>query len=65
MLTSEQRDNLKLFLRYPDPTIESSRDVVDEIRDYKLRGTQSQQRDHAVALFYHRRRMFELWGRTQ
>jgi hypothetical protein len=57
MLTSEQKDTLKLFLRYPDPGVESSRDVVDEIRDYKLRGRQSQQRDRAVALYYHRLRM--------
>jgi hypothetical protein len=57
MLTSEQKFTLKLFIRYPDPSIESSRDDVDEVRDYKLRGTQSQQRDHAVALYYHRLRM--------
>lgn len=57
MLTPEQKDNLRTFLRYPDPAVESSRDVVDEIRDYKLRGIQSQQRDHAVAVYYHKLRM--------
>jgi hypothetical protein len=57
MLTPEQKDTLKLFLRYPDPGVESSRDAVDEVRDYKLRGRQSQRRDHAVALYYHRLRM--------
>jgi hypothetical protein len=56
MLTTEQKENLKLFIRYPDPSDEFSRDVVHEVRDYKLRGTQSQQRDHAVALYYHRLR---------
>lgn len=59
MLTPEQKDHLRTFLRYPDPAVESSRDVVDEIRDYKLRGTLSQKRDHAVALYYHRLRMEE------
>ncbi len=57
MLTPEQKDNLRLFLRYPDPMVESSRDAVNEIRDYKLRGQQSQRRDHAVALYYHKLRM--------
>lgn len=57
MLTSEQKENLKLFIRYPDPAVESSRDVVDEVREYKLRGPQSQQRDYAVAVYYHRLRM--------
>jgi hypothetical protein len=57
MLTPEQKDNLRLFLRYPDPAVESSRDAVDEVRDYKLRGRQSQLRDHAVALYYHRLQM--------
>jgi hypothetical protein len=57
MLTPEQKENLKLFIRYPDPAVESSRDVVLEVRDYKLRGWQSQQRDQAVALYYHRLRM--------
>ena len=57
MLTSDQKDTLKLFLRYPDPAVESSRDVVHEVREYKLRGQQSQQRDRAVALYYHRLQM--------
>jgi hypothetical protein len=57
MLTPEQKENLKLFIRYPDPAVESSRDVVLEVRDYKLRGWLSQQRDQAVALYYHRLRM--------
>jgi len=37
MLTSEQKLTLKLFLRYPDPSVESSRDVVIEVREYKLK----------------------------
>jgi hypothetical protein len=57
MLTPEQKENLKLFIRYPDPGVESSRDDVDEIRDYKLHGWQSELRDHAVALYYHWLRM--------
>ncbi len=57
MLTPEQKENLKLFICYPDPAVESSRDVVHEVRDYKLQGPQSQQRDYAVALYYHRLRM--------
>jgi hypothetical protein len=57
MLTTEQKENLKLFIRYPYPGVESSRDVVDEVREYKLRGPQSQQRDRAVAVYYHWLRM--------
>jgi hypothetical protein len=57
MLTQEQKLTLTLFLRYPDPAIESSRDDVEEVRSYKLRGRQSQQRDAAVALYFHRARM--------
>jgi hypothetical protein len=56
MLTPEQEFTLKLFLRYPNPKVESSREDVDEIRDYELHGTQEQLRDHAVALYYHRLR---------
>jgi hypothetical protein len=57
MLTLEEKSTLRLFLLYPTPAVESSRDNVDEIRAYKLRGRQSQLRDHAVALYYHRLRM--------
>lgn len=59
MLTAKQKDTLRLFLKFPDPAIESSRDDLDEVRSYKLRGRQSQQRDRAVALYFHRSRMQE------
>jgi hypothetical protein len=58
MLTPTEKETLKLFLHYPDPTLENIRDSVDEVANYKLRGRQSQERDAAVALYYHRKRKY-------
>jgi hypothetical protein len=61
MLTPEQKADLKLFLKGIkagfQPDDEFLRDYVSKIAAFKLRGKQSQQRDKAVALYYHRLRM--------
>jgi hypothetical protein len=57
MLTPEQKRTLKLFMQFPDPANETSADDLEEVTGYKLRGRQSQARDAAVALYWHRLRM--------
>jgi hypothetical protein len=61
MLTPEQNADLKLFIKLikggGQPSDEFLRDSVDEIAAHELQGTLSQQRDKAVALYYHRLRM--------
>jgi hypothetical protein len=61
MLTPEQEANLKLFLNLikadGQPDDEFLRDYAAEIAAYELSGHESQQRDRAVALYYHRARM--------
>ena len=61
MLTPEQESDLKLFInlirgggQHDD---EFLRDSVYEIAAYDLQGALMQQRDKAVALYYHRLRM--------
>ena len=36
MLTTEQKRTLKLFLQYPDPDVETSRDDIDEVCGFLL-----------------------------
>ena len=61
MLTPEQEADLKLFIKVikaeGQPTDEFLRDSVDEIAAYDLQGALMQQRDNAVAVYYHRLRM--------
>jgi hypothetical protein len=65
MITPEQEADLKLFLKQikagGQPDDEFLRDSVDEIAALKLEGRQLQQRDKAVALYYHRLRMMAVW----
>ncbi|MGO9325881.1 MAG: hypothetical protein ACLP07_15105 [Terracidiphilus sp.] len=66
MLTPEQNADLKLFIKLikggGQPSDEFLRDSVDEIAAYELQGALSQQRDKAVALYYHRLRMMAVQG---
>lgn len=61
MLTPEQEADLKLFIRVINrggqPDDEFLRDSVHEIADYELQGALEEQRDRAVALYWHRLRM--------
>jgi hypothetical protein len=65
MLTPEQNADLKLFIKLLDgdgqPTDEFLRDSVQEIAAYELEGALEQQRDKAVAVYYHRLRMMPVW----
>jgi hypothetical protein len=63
MLTASQKERLKMFLKYPDPRDEFIRDSIDEVREYKLRGRQSQQSDAAVALYFHGWRIEVIHGK--
>jgi len=58
MLTPDQKANLQLFIKTlkagGQPTDEFLRDSVEEINAHRLQGEQLQQRDKAVALYYHR-----------
>ena len=69
MLTPEQEADLKLFIRLinadDQPSDEFLRDSVDEIAAYDLQGTLLQQRDRAVALYYHRLRMMPVWEQVK
>jgi len=61
MLTPAQEADLKLFIKVikadGQPNDEFLRDSVDEIAVLELQGVLMQQRDEAVALYYHRLRM--------
>lgn len=61
MLTPDQEANLKLFVSLiranGQPDDEFLRDYAAEIADYELSGFRLQERDWAVALYYHRARM--------
>lgn len=61
-LSADQRATLKWFLHDPNPEDEFLRDSINEIREFKLRGEESQRRDRAVALFYHRVRMQKVFA---
>lgn len=69
MLTLEQDADLKLFIKLINAEGQSSdeflRDSVDEIAAYDLQGSLLQQRDKAVALYYHRLRMMPVWGQVK
>lgn len=65
MPTPEQEADLKFFINVINadgqPDDEFLRDSVEEIAAYDLQGTLMQQRDRAVALYYHRLRMIPVW----
>ena len=69
MLTPEQEANLMLFITIINeggqPEDEFLRDSVGEIAAYDLEGLLMQQRDRAVALFYHRLRMVAVWDQAK
>jgi hypothetical protein len=61
MLTSEQKADVELFIKLIRASgqldDEFLRDSVHEIADYELQGALEEQRDRAVALYWHRLRM--------
>jgi hypothetical protein len=61
MITPEQEADLRLFIKGIEarcqPDDEFLLDSVQEIAAYELEGALSQQRDRAVARYYHRLRM--------
>jgi hypothetical protein len=61
MLTTEQERDLKLFLALvrhrASLHLEDFPDLADEVAEFGLQGRQADERNRAVALYYHRVRM--------